>query len=209
MDFDDIIMPLDRATFLSGYREKTWLHQTGAPGRFAGLMPWGGTQPLLQNARLASPLIKLSQDGVTIDADRYIHTAPGAGNLPRIDAGRITALLADGATLILNMVEDLSPRIRALSESVREALSGRNYVNLYAGWKSQKGFDLHWDAHEVLVLQIHGRKRWQIFAPTQDHPLDAGVPPKPPAPRSGRACSMPATCSICRAAGGMSPGPQQ
>jgi ribosomal protein L16 Arg81 hydroxylase len=30
-----------------------------------------------------------------------------------------------------------------------------------------------------MVLQLHGRKRWQIFAPTQDYPLNPGVPPKP------------------------------
>jgi ribosomal protein L16 Arg81 hydroxylase len=30
-----------------------------------------------------------------------------------------------------------------------------------------------------MVLQCHGRKRWQIFAPTQEFPLDVGTPPKP------------------------------
>jgi hypothetical protein len=89
------------------------------------------------------------------------------------------ALLAEGATLVLQGVEDVAPRVRALSDSFRDALQSRNHVNLYAGWHSQNGFDLHWDPHEVMVLQLHGRKRWQIFAPTQDYPLDPGVPPKP------------------------------
>jgi ribosomal protein L16 Arg81 hydroxylase len=92
------------------------------------------------------------------------------------------ALLADGATLILYSVEDLSPAVRSLSESFRDVLRARNHVNLYASWRSENGFDLHWDTHEVMVLQLHGRKQWQIFAPTQDAPLDVGVPPRPSGP---------------------------
>ena len=55
-------------------------------------------------------------------------------------------------------------------------------MNLYASWRSENGFDLHWDSHEVMVLQLHGRKQWQIFAPTQEAPLDVGVPPRPSGP---------------------------
>jgi ribosomal protein L16 Arg81 hydroxylase len=66
-----------------------------------------------------------------------------------------------------------------LSESFRDALQARNHVNLYASWRSENGFDLHWDSHEVMVLQLHGRKRWQVFAPTQEFPLDVGGPSRP------------------------------
>ena len=178
MEFDQVVAPLGREAFLADHWEKTWLHLPGAAGRFAGLLSWDELSGLLENTRLAPPHIRLSQDGSILDAERYIHTPPGAGHVPRIDLGRLMALLSDGATLVLHGVEEILPRIRALSESFRDALA-RNNVNLYASWHSQNGFDLHWDPHEVMVLQCHGRKRWQIFAPTQDYPLDVGVPPKP------------------------------
>jgi ribosomal protein L16 Arg81 hydroxylase len=178
MEFDQVIAPLKRETFLAETWEKSWLHLPGAADRFAGLLSWDELSALLENTRLAPPHIRLSQDGRILEADRYIHTPPGAGHVPRIDPGRLMALLSDGATLVLHGVEEIVPRIRALSESFRDALA-RNNVNLYASWHSQNGFDLHWDPHEVMVLQCHGRKRWQIFAPTQDYPLDVGVPPKP------------------------------
>ena len=44
-------------------------------------------------------------------------------------------------------------------------------MNLYAGWRTEKGFDLHWDDQETMMLQISGRKRWKIFRPTRLHPL--------------------------------------
>jgi ribosomal protein L16 Arg81 hydroxylase len=124
----------------------------------------------------------LAKGGNAIEPERYLTTPPGAGNSPHIDLGRLVALLADGATLILYSVEDLCPAVRSLSESFRDVLQARNHVNLYASWRSENGFDLHWDSHEVMVLQLHGRKQWQIFAPTQEAPLDVGVPPRPSGP---------------------------
>jgi ribosomal protein L16 Arg81 hydroxylase len=147
--------------------------------RFADLLSWDDLSAILENTRLAPPHIRLSKDGHTIAPELYVHTPPGAGNPPHVDPGRLVAHLAEGATLILYGVEDLAPKIRALSGSFRDALLARSHVNLYASWRSENGFDLHWDAQEVMVLQLHGRKQWQIFAPTQDWPLDAGVPPRP------------------------------
>jgi ribosomal protein L16 Arg81 hydroxylase len=179
MEFDQVIAPLDRNAFLSGHWEKDWLHLSGAADRFAGLLGWDELSAILENTRIAPPLIRLSKDGQAIEPERYVYTPPGAGNSPRLDCGRLVALLADGATLVLQGMEDIAPKVRALSLSFRDALQARTHVNLYAGWRSDNGLDLHWDPHEVMVLQLHGRKRWQIFRPTQDYPLDTGVPAKP------------------------------
>jgi ribosomal protein L16 Arg81 hydroxylase len=179
MDFDQVIAPLGRDGFLADHWEKSWLHLPGPEKCFSDLLSWDDLGAILENTRMAPPHIRLSKDGQIIEPERYMHTPPGAGNLPRIDSGRLVALLAEGATLVLQGVEDVAPKVRALSESFRNAFKARNHVNLYAGWHSQNGFDLHWDSHEVMVLQLHGRKRWQIFPPTQDYPLDAGAAPKP------------------------------
>jgi len=182
MEFDQVIAPLSREAFLSDHWEKTWLHIPGAANRFSHLLTWDDLSAVLENTRMAPPHIRLTRDGQHIEADRFIFSPPGAGNEPRIDPGRLIALLTQGATMVLQSVEILAPKVRALSDSFRDALRARNHVNLYASWRTENGFDLHWDAHEVMVLQLHGKKRWQIFAPTQDHPLDIGVPPKPTGP---------------------------
>ena len=179
MEFDQVIAPLGRDTFIADHWEKSWLHLQGASDRFGRLLSWNDLNAMLENTRLAPPHIRLSRDGKPIEPERFIHTPPGAGNAPQIDPGRLVALLAEGATLVLQSVEELSPAIRSLSDSFRDALQARCHVNLYASWRSENGFDLHWDAHEVMVLQLHGRKQWQIFAPTQEAPLDVGVPPRP------------------------------
>jgi hypothetical protein len=48
-------------------------------------------------------------------------------------------------------------------------------VNLYAGWQTSRGFDLHWDDHDVFILQVAGRKRWSVYGMTRPFPLVADV----------------------------------
>jgi len=179
MEFDQVIAPLSREGFLSDHWEKTWLHIPGAMERFAHLLTWEDLNAILENTRMVPPHIRLTKDGRVIEAERFVFSPPGAGNEPRIDPGRLTALLAEGATMVLQSIDIIAPKVRALSDSFRDVLQARNHVNLYASWRTENGFDLHWDTHEVMVLQLHGRKRWQIFAPTQEYPLDIGAPLKP------------------------------
>jgi len=42
---------------------------------------------------------------------------------------------------------------------------------MYAGWRTNNGFDLHFDDHDTMILQVFGRKRWQVFNPTRLHPF--------------------------------------
>ena len=82
MEFDQVIAPLGKDVFLSDYWEKSWLHLPGATGRFTDLLSWDDLSGILENTRMAPPHIRLSKDGQTIEPERYVHTAPGAGNLP-------------------------------------------------------------------------------------------------------------------------------
>jgi ribosomal protein L16 Arg81 hydroxylase len=81
-------------------------------------------------------------------------------------------------------VQEVAPAIHDLTSSFEDALSCTCAANLYAGWRTQRGFNVHWDAHEVFVLQLGGHKRWQVFAPTRMDPLaddsENAPPPKTP-----------------------------
>lgn len=179
MNFDEVIAPLSRQDFLSDHWGKSFTHMKGTAGRFTGLLTWDDLNAILERHRLSPPRFKLAQDGRSLDPGRYL--SPGLGGTPRLDSGKFAACLAGGATLILDAVEELAPRVRDLSDSFREVLRSGNYVNLYAGWHSQNGFDLHWDSQDTVILQLAGRKRWQVYKPTRLHPLqeDIEAPPRP------------------------------
>jgi hypothetical protein len=44
-------------------------------------------------------------------------------------------------------------------------------VNAYVTPPANRGFDAHYDVHDVFVLQVSGEKRWMIHAPVHPDPL--------------------------------------
>jgi len=182
LEFDDVIAPLTREAFLRDYWTRQFLVSKGKPGRFAGLFSWDELNAILEQHRLHPPRFRLLHDGRNVDAFRY--STPSAGGVPRINAGKLAACLASGATMVLDGMEELTPNVRRLTASFRDSLHASNHVNLYAGWHGQKGLDLHFDTQEVMVMQVSGRKRWQVFKPTRVNPLpdDEEAAPRPSAP---------------------------
>ena len=179
LDFDQVIAPLTRTEFLTEHWSKSFLFKKGETGRFANLLAWDELNTILEQHRLSPPRFRLTHEGRALEPFRYM--SPGAGGALQLNPGKLAACLSGGATLVLDCVEELAPKVRQLARSFRDVLHAGNYVNLYAGWHSQNGLDLHWDSQEIMVLQLSGRKRWQIFRPTRLNPLpdDIDVPPRP------------------------------
>ncbi len=69
---------------------------------------------------------------------------------------RLERFLAGGATLSINKVDELFGEVQALAELVEELFRIQLGVYLYAGWRTDNGFDLHWDRHDTIILQISG-----------------------------------------------------
>jgi ribosomal protein L16 Arg81 hydroxylase len=177
--FDEVVSPLGAPAFLREYWLKTFVHIPGKAGRFTKLLTWSELNAILEQHRLTPPRLKLFRDGQPVDPAHYL--TPAMFGVPRLDAGGLAISLAQGASLILDDVQELSPRVRDLMHSFQDALHTDAFANLYAGWHTQKAFHVHWDAQEAVVLQMFGRKRWKVYRPTRLHPLknDLEPPPQP------------------------------
>ena len=170
LDFDQIIAPLNRDKLVRDHWGKSFARMQGTPGRFADLFTWNELNTVLETHRLMPPRFKLFKDGQLIDPARYI-TPPHMGT-PRIDSGGLAVCRAEGASLILNDVQEVSPKLRQLMQVFQAALKTDTYANLYAAFHSQKAFDLHWDPQDSIILQLSGKKRWKVYKPTRLHPLE-------------------------------------
>jgi hypothetical protein len=177
--FDEVVAPLGTEAFLKKYWLKNFVHIPGRAGRFTELLTWSELNAILEQHRLTPPRLKLYKDGQPLDPAQYL--TPTMFGVPRLDAGGLTASLAQGASLILDDIQEMAPRVRALMQSFQDTLHTDAYANLYAGWHSQKAFQLHWDSQEAFVIQLTGRKRWRIYEPTRLHPLknDIEAPAQP------------------------------
>jgi ribosomal protein L16 Arg81 hydroxylase len=166
---DEVLAPLTERQFLSQYLGKQFLYVKGSPGKFAGLLPWSNLNEILEHHDLDVPRLRLVREGKAIPAESFI-TRRGKSR-PRLRADDLTAHVREGATLILDSIDEIQPPITALAEQLEQSFRTRVQVNMYAGWRTSRGFDLHWDGHDVLILQVAGRKKWGIYGVTREHPL--------------------------------------
>ena len=173
LDFDSIVSPLGREKFLREHWTHSYARIQGQAGRFADLINWDELNAVLAHHRLTSPRLLLFRENEPVDPARYI-TSPSMGS-QRVDSGGLAVALAEGATLILTDVQEVSPKLRALMQVFQDSLRTGAFANLYAAWHAQKAFDLHWDPQETFVLQVSGRKRWKVYRPTRVHPLEHDI----------------------------------
>ena len=170
-----VLAPLQAEAFRTEFLGRQFLHAAGEPGRFAELLPWDDLNGILRRHRLAPPRLRLVREGAAVPPSSYLRyrtsSRQPANPVPLLRTAEFNALLHDGATLILDSIDELHHHIGELAEDLERALECRIQVNMYAGWRLSPGFDLHWDDHDVLVLQVSGRKHWRVYAMTREHPL--------------------------------------
>ena len=180
---DDVLAPLSGEEFLQRYWGQSFVHVPGDPAKFSHLLSWARLNQILAYHRLRPGRLRLFRDTKEVPSSDYLDTR--AGREPRLKALEMTNLLAEGATLIVDEMDDLEPAVRDLAVGLERIFRIRIQINMYAGWRTNNGFDLHFDDHDTMILQVFGRKRWQIFNPTRLHPFkkdaeEASKPTEPP-----------------------------
>jgi hypothetical protein len=169
-----LLEPCPPDEFLSSTWGKTYSHIEGWRGKFAHLLPWNRLNEILQQHRLDFPRLRLALDGKSLPASSYLkHTrnVRQKTSIPRLLSGELTRQLREGATLVLDAVDELYSPLRELAEGLEFVFHEHVQINLYAGWQTSRGFDLHFDDHDVFILQVAGRKRWKVYGMTEPHPL--------------------------------------
>jgi len=79
----------------------------------------------------------------------------------------------DAASARVSRAQDLAEDLARLCLRLTEEVSHRVSVNLYVTPPRSQGLDRHQDGHDVLILQIEGRKRWRIWRSDAAPPLDS------------------------------------
>jgi hypothetical protein len=181
---EKILEPYPQEEFIASSWGKTYKYVPGRPGKFAQLLPWDQLNNILQQHRLDFPRLRLTQNGQSLPATSYLRYATGGRRkvpITRLQQDKLTQQLRAGATLVLDAVDELSETLQELAEGLELFFHEHIQINAYAGWRTSQGFDLHWDDHDVFILQVTGRKHWKIYGMTRAHPLtrDSDQSPKP------------------------------
>ncbi|MFI5914277.1 cupin domain-containing protein [Dactylosporangium sp. NPDC051541] len=147
-----------------------------ALGDYLDLLDLDGVDELLGGRALRTPFVRMAKDGHVIPPARYTGSGGAGAEIgDQVRDEKVLALLADGATLVLQGLHRMWPPLVAFASTLRQELGTPVQINAYLTPPSSRGFDPHYDTHGVFVLQVSGRKHWRIHAPV----LDAPVPRQP------------------------------
>ena len=176
------ILDISEDLFFRDYFGRKFLYACGIPGRFAHLLPWEVLNDLLRHSQVGPPRVRLVKEGQALPDEFYVKYRDSRLSPPRpfLLAGPLTEQLRNGATLIFDAIDEVYDPIGSLVEDFGRLLGVSVRANMYASWRESPGFDLHWDDHEVIVLQVHGRKQWQIHGETERFPIDKQSDQYPP-----------------------------
>ncbi|MEZ0354907.1 cupin domain-containing protein [Mycobacterium sp. SA01] len=165
---------VDAQTFADQYwgRRPLLSSAVDLPRDFSDLLSPGAVDELIAERGIRAPFIRLARDGEILTKDCYLGPAGfGAEIGDQVDSAKVLAELAAGATVVLQGLHRLWP---PLIDFVRDAVDDLGHpaqANAYITPPGSRGFDPHYDVHDVFVLQVSGQKRWVVHEPVHTHPL--------------------------------------
>ena len=163
---------LDRAV-----ADENRLHLRGADSaRIARLLPLDALNALMTGEGFFTGRFKLLRDGHVVPIDMFVRR-DGGGR--RLDAARLASICGQGAAVFVEGIHAIVPAIAALTALLERRYRCTAGANLYAAFAGGSALKPHFDPYDVLVVQLHGQKRWTGFGQTYRHPVDGADFPQP------------------------------
>jgi len=142
------------------------------PRDFGDLLSSDTVDELIAERGVRAPFIRLAKEGGLLARDCYLGPAGFGAEMPdQVDSAKVLAQFASGATIVLQGLHRLWP---PLIDFVRDAVDELGHpvqANAYITPPTNRGFDAHYDVHDVFILQVAGQKRWIVHEPVHHHPL--------------------------------------
>ncbi|MEV0141801.1 cupin domain-containing protein [Streptomyces globisporus] len=139
---------------------------------FSDVFSPSAVDELVSRRGLRTPFLRVAKDGATLPPSSF--TAPagvGATVADQLDDTALWRAFADGATLVLQALHRTWEPVADLVSRLSTELGHPVQANAYVTPPQNRGFDAHYDVHDVFVLQIEGAKRWVVHEPVLPDPL--------------------------------------
>ncbi|MGV0642921.1 cupin domain-containing protein [Mycolicibacterium sp. XJ879] len=164
----------DAGSFATQYwGRRPLLSRSGAlPRDFSDLLSPSAVDELIAQRGVRAPFIRMARNGDLLDRECYLGPAGfGAEIADQVDSDKVLTEFASGATIVLQGLHRLWPPVIEFVRGVVDDVGHPTQANAYVTPAASRGFDPHYDVHDVFVLQVAGEKRWIVHQPVHDNPL--------------------------------------
>ncbi len=138
----------------------------------ADLLGRDDVDELVSRRGLRTPFLRVARDGRTLgDREFTAGGGVGAGIADQVSDDKLLGHFAAGATIVLQGLHRTWAPLIEFCQRLAEELGHPAQANAYVTPRQNRGFDDHYDVHDVFVVQTSGEKRWRLRPPVRPAPL--------------------------------------
>jgi hypothetical protein len=134
----------------------------GVADRYAGLLSIADLDAFLRTDAARHPRVTMADGGrqgsAAIPPDEYLQTEGS-----RIDLPRLLARHDAGGSLVVSQFHELHAPLAQLCRGLEKVFLHPVQANIYLTPPGAQGFRVHFDTHDVLVMQVSGAKSWRVW----------------------------------------------
>ncbi|MFO0669838.1 MAG: cupin domain-containing protein [Polyangiaceae bacterium] len=173
-----LLAPLGPKRFFGEYFGQRFHHfRAKDRERFAKLFSFDTLGSLIANRHIPIDYAKVfDKRGSPISSKRFAHDKVTGTT---IDPEKLMRLLfVERASMSVKMLSLYDPGCAALAAQFTEWLHHDVTVNAYFTLRDCRTSGWHWDPYDIFVLQVEGRKNWDIYEPLFDYAMSDTIPDK-------------------------------
>ncbi|AVZ38451.1 MULTISPECIES: cupin domain-containing protein [unclassified Dietzia] len=142
------------------------------PRDFTDLLSPAMVDEIIAERGVRTPFVRMAREGTLVDRACFTRSAGfGAQIADQLDPDGVLTQFAAGATIVLQGLHRFWPPIIDFVRGITSDVGHPVQTNAYITPPANRGFDPHYDVHDVFVLQVSGTKRWRVHEPVHRHPL--------------------------------------
>ncbi|MFD8978596.1 JmjC domain-containing protein [Streptomyces sp. NPDC059564] len=128
---------------------------------------------LVMRRSVNTPQFRIFQNGSELHPGRYIEPAVTRRGqaIPMADMHRVGALMREGCTMVLDEIDFFDPTMEATCRALQWWARELVQANAYLTTNDASGFNLHWDDHDTLIIQLAGQKTWDVRGASRPAPM--------------------------------------
>src|SRR5512138_440493 len=139
-----------------------WKHfRAPAPDRHAPLLSVADLDAFLRTDVARSPRVSMAESrregSAAVPQQEYLRDDG------RVDLPSLFHAFDQGATLVVSQFHEMHHALMRFCRGLEQVFLHGVQANIYLTPPGAQGFRVHYDTHDVLVLQVAGEKRWRIF----------------------------------------------
>ena len=157
-DVKRLLHPVSPRVFKQKYWEKRpLLISRNCHDYYGPLLSMADVDGVLANSSIRSPQFRLVKNGKDIPLSN-----PGRFSSNAVMLESLYREFRDGATIVLQFLHERWAPLAELTKLMAGEFSAVFQVNVYLTPPNEQGLGIHYDTHDVFVVQTEGYKRWRL-----------------------------------------------